>query len=512
MPQACTAALRSRGELPGRRHRYLRRRHDRRARPDLSARADRVHGRLAGRAWRAKSDRGGEARRRDPARPACVEFRRNLFGARCRSAAPSRWTTSASSRCGIGGLAAGRRVRARRSAEAGLRHRRSAGRRTRPHGRGARSLSHATASRAALARCVSRPSGGAGRRLRPALLAPLCRSSMAPSPRARLATRPGARRHSGDLRRQSHRRRRRQDADRDRRGADAAHGRAASRFSDPRLWRQLAGPLRVDRDAPHAPPKSATSRCCWRAPRRPSWRMTAWPARRWPRAAGATVIVMDDGFQNPSLAKDLVYRWWSTAGAASAMAACSRRARCARRCARSWRRAHALLVIGEVIRCRGWSSPTAQSRGLPVFHGRLGAGRRMRSTLLGRQVLAFAGIGDPEKFFRHARCRRHRGSDHAELPRPPSLSAAAEADAPARARPNARTSCSSRPKRISCGCKREPDVAPLCEHVRGPCRSMLVVDDEERVSRAGRWARSRRNYSLLVGLQMAAAAPLRGVA
>ena len=39
---------------------------------------NRVHGRLAGRAWRTESDRGGQARRCDRARPACVQFLRRL--------------------------------------------------------------------------------------------------------------------------------------------------------------------------------------------------------------------------------------------------------------------------------------------------------------------------------------------------------------------------------------------------------------------------------------------------
>ena len=64
------------------RHRGLRRGHDRRARADLSPRADRVHGRLAGAPRRAEPDRSRKARCRDPAWAARVEFQRNLRGAR----------------------------------------------------------------------------------------------------------------------------------------------------------------------------------------------------------------------------------------------------------------------------------------------------------------------------------------------------------------------------------------------------------------------------------------------
>ena len=58
--------------------RHLCRRHHGRTRPVLPVVADRVHGRIAGRAWRAKSDRGDQARRLDRARPARVQFQRRL--------------------------------------------------------------------------------------------------------------------------------------------------------------------------------------------------------------------------------------------------------------------------------------------------------------------------------------------------------------------------------------------------------------------------------------------------
>jgi tetraacyldisaccharide 4'-kinase len=57
-----------------------------------------------------------------------------------------------------------------------------------------------------------------------------------------------------------------------------------------------------------------------------------------------------------------------------------------------------LLVVGEGD---GADDVVAQARarGLPVLHGRLTPDLAAVATLKGRHVLAFAGIGDPEKFF-----------------------------------------------------------------------------------------------------------------
>ncbi len=113
-------------------------------------------------------------------------------------------------------------------------------------------------------------------------------------------------------------------------------------------------------------------------------------------AAGAGVIVMDDGFQNPSLAKDfsvLVVDARRGIGNGRAIPAGPLRAPLDAQLDR----AQALIVVGEgdaagVI-------DAARRRSLPVFKARLAPDAAFIASLAGRRVLAFAGIGDPEKFF-----------------------------------------------------------------------------------------------------------------
>jgi tetraacyldisaccharide 4'-kinase len=117
-------------------------------------------------------------------------------------------------------------------------------------------------------------------------------------------------------------------------------------------------------------------------------------------AAGADTIVMDDGFQNPSLAKDLsvlVVDGRRGIGNGKVIPAGPLRAPLAMQLAH----AHALLVVGEA----GWSARgviatahATSSLPLPVT-GRLVPDPAALAALAGARVLAFAGIADPEKFF-----------------------------------------------------------------------------------------------------------------
>jgi len=106
---------------------------------------------------------------------------------------------------------------------------------------------------------------------------------------------------------------------------------------------------------------------------------------------------MDDGFQNPTLAKKLSIvvvdnrrgignGWVFPAGPLRAPLAAQ------------LNRAHAVLLIGEGPGGEPVAA-AARRRRLPLFHGRLEPDAATLAALRGRPVLAFAGIADPEKFF-----------------------------------------------------------------------------------------------------------------
>jgi tetraacyldisaccharide 4'-kinase len=114
-------------------------------------------------------------------------------------------------------------------------------------------------------------------------------------------------------------------------------------------------------------------------------------------ASGADVIVMDDGFQNPSLVKDLsilVIDGRRGIGNGRVFPAGPLRAPFTDQLDR----AKAILVIGEPMGA-GAIIAAAKARALPLFHGRLVPDQKALAALASQKVLAFAGIGDPEKFF-----------------------------------------------------------------------------------------------------------------
>jgi tetraacyldisaccharide 4'-kinase len=113
------------------------------------------------------------------------------------------------------------------------------------------------------------------------------------------------------------------------------------------------------------------------------------------KSRGASVVVMDDGLQNASLAKTLtiaVIDGRRGIGNACVFPAGPLRAPMAAQL----KRCDALLVIGGDVRAH---DVVAQAGARPVLHGRLTPDAAAVTAMRGRKVLAFAGIGDPEKFF-----------------------------------------------------------------------------------------------------------------
>ena len=103
----------------------------------------------------------------------------------------------------------------------------------------------------------------------------------------------------------------------------------------------------------------------------------------------ASVIVMDDGFQNSALEKDLSLLVIDGAvglGNGHIFPAGPLRAPWAAQL----RRAQGLIVVGDGL-------PSANP--LPAFAAKLVAEERAAAALKGKRVLAFAGIGRPDKFF-----------------------------------------------------------------------------------------------------------------
>jgi tetraacyldisaccharide 4'-kinase len=111
-------------------------------------------------------------------------------------------------------------------------------------------------------------------------------------------------------------------------------------------------------------------------------------------AAGARVVVMDDGLQNPSLAKDLalaVVDAGAGLGNGRPFPAGPLRAPLARQ----WPHVGGLVLIGEG-RAGEDVGTQALARGLPVHRARLVP---VAGDWAGRRAVAFAGIGIPQKFF-----------------------------------------------------------------------------------------------------------------
>ncbi|AWL99251.1 tetraacyldisaccharide 4'-kinase [Bradyrhizobium amphicarpaeae] len=119
------------------------------------------------------------------------------------------------------------------------------------------------------------------------------------------------------------------------------------------------------------------------------------------KSQGATLVLMDDGFQNPRLLKDaslIVIDSERGLGNGQIFPAGPLRAPLKAQLDRT----DALVLIGDGHAADDVASALA-SRGKPELRARLKPDAASLAQLFGKNVLAFAGIGDPERFFRTLR-------------------------------------------------------------------------------------------------------------
>jgi tetraacyldisaccharide 4'-kinase len=119
------------------------------------------------------------------------------------------------------------------------------------------------------------------------------------------------------------------------------------------------------------------------------------------RSQAASVILMDDGFQNPAIAKDvslIVIDGERGLGNGRVFPAGPLRAPLPPQLART----DALIVIGNGAAAAPVAAAIA-AQGKPVLRAHLTPDEASLVSLRGKRVLAFAGIGDPARFFRTLR-------------------------------------------------------------------------------------------------------------
>jgi tetraacyldisaccharide 4'-kinase len=120
------------------------------------------------------------------------------------------------------------------------------------------------------------------------------------------------------------------------------------------------------------------------------------------RSQGATVILMDDGFQNPAIAKDaslIVIDSDRGIGNGYVIPAGPLRAPLVPQLDRT----DALIVVGGGTASRAVAATIASQPDKPVLSAHLKPNAASVAALAGKRVLAFAGIGDPQRFFRTLR-------------------------------------------------------------------------------------------------------------
>jgi tetraacyldisaccharide 4'-kinase len=121
------------------------------------------------------------------------------------------------------------------------------------------------------------------------------------------------------------------------------------------------------------------------------------------RTAGASVIIMDDGFQNPALRKDLsliVMDAQRGTGNGAVFPSGPLRAPLAAQIART----DAIIVVGNGKNAGPGQSDFSSVRGpgkpaIPMIAAHIVPDEASLAALRGKRLLAFAGIGDPQRFF-----------------------------------------------------------------------------------------------------------------
>jgi tetraacyldisaccharide 4'-kinase len=115
-------------------------------------------------------------------------------------------------------------------------------------------------------------------------------------------------------------------------------------------------------------------------------------------AGGADTVIMDDGLQNPSIDKDLaiaVVDGRRGIGNGRTFPAGPLRAPLEAQ----FDHVDAVFLVGSPGRAAECPVETARKRGVPVLRGDLLPAPDAVASLAGKPVLAFAGIGDPDRFF-----------------------------------------------------------------------------------------------------------------
>ena len=140
----------------------------------------------------------------------------------------------------------------------------------------------------------------------------------------------------------------------------------------------------------------ATSRCCWPGSRRAGSGRIGVRSARSAVEAGANALVLDDGLQNPALVKDLAFAVVDgETGFGNGLCVPAGPLRAPVSAQLPFVRA--LIVLGGDE--AALSAIAAAAPGKPLIRASLEPDALAAAPLIGREVVAFAGIARPEKFY-----------------------------------------------------------------------------------------------------------------